>query len=209
MKLETLLKPIKYIDENVILRQYTKLGKKINIDEGKRKYWIAFGLTNGIYIAMGFANRKLFDTTFDTGDFVIIGMNDGAYNISGLRGQFKEDKTSDSVALNPLKESYIRYNSIVRLPSFLFSIGLIGKFGIDLVNSIKNKTPIEPTSWYCLQDGIGHLALASSMYLKETDPKLLDKEPLWKKALNYVQEKIDLLGPQPVPVPVYNFQKEK
>ena len=211
MTAEGLLKPIKYLDENVILRQYTKLGKKINIDEGKRKYWIGTGLW-WAYAEFSFltnTNQKLFGGVFDWSSYFTLAFNDGRYNSAGIIGRLKEeDKTSDSVALDPLKERYRKYNSYARLPTFLFGAGLIGKFGVDLVKSIQDQTPLEPTSLYCLADGIGHLSLASSMYLKETDPKLLDKESLWKKALNYIQEKASMLGPQPVPVPVYNYQRE-
>jgi hypothetical protein len=212
MKLETLLKPIKYVDENVILRQYTKLGKKINIDEGKRKYWVAEGLWQ-IYAWTSFigieSNQKLFGHSFNWGSYFALAWKDAFYNSAGLWGLFKEeDKTSDSIAIDPKKEKYRKYNSYVRLPTFLFGVGLVGKFGIDAVNSIKNKTPLEPTSWYCLVDGLGHLSLASSMYIKETDPKLLDKAPLWKKALQYVKEKVDSISPMPnpVPVPAVNYQ---
>ena len=211
MKLEKLLKPIKYLDENVILRQYTKLGKKININEGKRKYWIANILNPGIYAPLvGFTNSHFkLSSLLALPTIALTSWNDQFYNAKGIIGRLKEeDKTSDSVALDPLKERYRKYNSYARLPTFLFGAGLIGKFGVDLVKSIQDQTPLEPTSLYCLADGIGHLSLASSMYLKETDPKLLDKEPLWKKALNYIQEKASMLGPQPVPVPVYNYQRE-
>lgn len=206
MKLETLLKPIKYLDENVILRQYTKLGKKINIDKGKKKYVIGLGLDFGIYVWFGGpANRELFGSKFDWGDFFILGLNESMYNLMGLIG-FKESNSSDSIALDPQKEHHKKYNLKVRLPTFLFGAGLIGKFGVDLVTSIKNKTPLDAISYNFLLDGIGHLSLASSMYLKETDPKLLDKAPLWKKALDYIQEKASLIGQQPVPVPITNYQ---
>jgi hypothetical protein len=209
MKLETLLKPVKYLDENIILRQYTKLGKRINIDVGKRKYRIASLLNPGIlFFSSGLTNshKNLFGPFF-LPTLALLDWGDQSYNVKGLYGKFKEeDKTSDSIALDPLKEKYRKYNSIVRLPTFLLGLGLIGKFGIDAVNSIKNRTALEPTSWYCLQDGIGHLSVASSMYLKETDPKILDKVPLWKQALEYVKEKASLIGQQPVPVPVTNYQ---
>jgi hypothetical protein len=204
MKLETLLKPIKYLDENVILRQYTKLGKKINIDEGKRKYNLGLSLWLACTALsyFGKSNENLFGKNFSTGLAIMTLPNDGYYNCYGGLVGDKNSITSDSIALDPIKEKYRKYNSFVRLPTFLFGVGLIAKFGIDLVNSISNQTSLESTSWYYLSDGIGHLSLASSMYLKETDTKLLDKVPLWRRALKYVKEKIDLIGPAPVPVPV-------
>jgi hypothetical protein len=93
----------------------------------------------------------------------------------------------------------------VRLPTFLFGAGLIGKFGVDVINSIKNKTPIGADSYYALLDGIGHLSLASSMYLKETNPKILDRVPLWKRAYESVKQGIKSLAPSPVPAPAPTF----
>jgi hypothetical protein len=202
MKLERLLKPIKYLDENIILRQYTKIGQKINIDEGKRKYWIGFGLNLSYVNLSTTSNRALFGSAFDWTDFFLLSLQDAWYNLDGIFGRFKESNSANSIILDQQKERYKEYNSFVRLPTFLFGVGLIGKFGMDLANSIKNKNALEPTSYYCLFDGLAHLSLASSMYLKETDTKLLDKTPIWKKALNYAKEKIDSLNPVPVPVPV-------
>jgi hypothetical protein len=206
MKLEKLLKPIKYLDENVILRQYTKLGQKINIDEGKKKYWIGQGLWAGYMLLSQFPNRELFGGIFNFSSYLAMAHNDVMYNTKGISGRFKEIGSSEEKVLDTEKEFYDRYNSIIRLPTFLFGAGLIGKFGIDLINGIKNKTTLEPTSWYCLIDGIGQLSLASSMYLKDTNPKLLNKVPLWKKALEYVKEKVDSFNPIPQPISVPAFK---
>jgi len=43
MALESLLKPVKWADEQ-ILRQYTEWGKKFNLDEGRKRYWTGLGL---------------------------------------------------------------------------------------------------------------------------------------------------------------------
>jgi|WetSurMetagenome_2_1015567.scaffolds.fasta_scaffold631224_1 hypothetical protein len=203
MKLETLLKPIKYLDENVILRQYTKLGKKINIDKGKRKYNLghALWLTYAGLCGFGEGDVKLFDKNFAIGYILFSGANDGFYNVHGSIFGDRESVSSDTIALDPIKQKHKKYNSFVRLPTFLFGFGLVAKFGIDAIKSIQTKTTIEPKSWYCLMEGIGQLSLASSMYLKETDTKLLDKVPLGKQALNYIKEKINSLNPVPVPVP--------
>jgi hypothetical protein len=211
MKLETLLKPIKYFDENVILRQYTKLGKKINIDEGKRKYDVGFFLWclySGLSLVSE-SHTRLFDKNFAISSILITAPNDGYYNCYGGLVGDKDSTTSDFIALDPIKEKHRKYNSFVRLPTFLFGAVLIAKFGIDLANNITNQTSLEAPSYYCLFDGIGHLSLASSMYLKETDTKLLDKVPLWKQALEYIKEKASLIGQQPVPVPVYNSVRDQ
>jgi hypothetical protein len=206
MKLESLLKPIRYLDENIILRQYTKLGQKINIDKGKRKYGIGMGLWLGYHALTRFTNRELFGTGVEYADCFLLGLNDGAYNLQGIVEGFGEEETGESKAIDLNKNLYSKYNLYARLPTFLLGAGLIGKFGVDLINSINNQTPLGSDSYCALMDGIGHLSLASSMYLKDTNPKLLERVPLWKRAYNSLKEKISSLAPSPVPVPTFVFQ---
>ena len=85
---------------------------------------------------------------------------------------------------------------------------LLAKTTLD-VNSIKNKTPLGADSYYALYGGLGHLSLASSMYLKETNPKLLERVPLWKRAYESLKEKIVSLAPSPVPIPVPTFSLQE
>jgi hypothetical protein len=206
--LETLLKPVRYIDEMWLLRNYTKLGMKLGLDKGKKKYWIGEVLNPFLFVKLSTpSNRNLFGSTFDLLEWGILSLSDAWYNIDGLLGKFKEDDSSESKVLDPQKEIYKRYNSKVRLPTFGIGVGLLTKFGIGVANSIKNKTALEATSLYYLQDGLAHIALASSMYLKEIDPKILDKVPLWKKAWEYAKEKASLMGQAPAPVPVTNYSK--
>ncbi len=198
MKLESLLKPIKYLDESIILRQYTKLGQKIRINEGRKKYQVGLGLWTAYVGLTTSSNTQLFGQEFYLASYFALGYKDGCYNIKGISGRFDDEINSGEEVINKEKYSFSRYNSCVRLPAFLFGIGLIGKFGIDLVNSIKNKTPIAPESCYALLDGLGHLSLASSMYLKETNPKLLERAPLWKRAYESLRGKMSLLIPSPI-----------
>ncbi|MEK6913773.1 MAG: hypothetical protein AABW47_03835 [Nanoarchaeota archaeon] len=205
MKLETLLKPVKYLDENVILRQYTKLGQKINIDEGKRKYKVGLALDILSIPLIMISNKEIFGGNISKVAF-FSGVADWNYNGLGILGAFGENKTSETIAINPFQEILSKWNKYWRLPLFLTGVGLIGKVGLDFANSLMNNTEVHATDYYALCNGIGCLSLASSMYLKETDTKLLDKSPLWKKALNYVKEQISLIGPQPIPVPIRNYE---
>lgn len=202
MRLESLLKPIRYLDEDVILRQYTKIGQKININEGKKKYQIGLFLWTGYAGLTTLTNIKLFGATFELSSYLLSGYNDGVYNIQGVSNQYEEEEGSESIVIDKEKNFRSKYNSCVRLPTFLFGIGLIGKFGVDLVNSIRNKTSVSPESCYALLSGLGQLSLASSMYLKETNPKLLEKVPLWKRTYESLKEKISSLVPSPIPSPL-------
>ena len=58
---------------------------------------------------------------------------------------------------------------------------------------------LDSEDYFCLTYGLGLISLSSSMYIKEMDPKLLDKAPFWKTAYNWAKEKISSLAPQPAP----------
>ena len=52
--------------------------------------------------------------------------------------------------------------------------------------------------------GIAFASLASSMYLKDSDPKLLQKRPFWEKVYEWLKEKTSLIVPSPQPVHAYS-----
>jgi len=206
-KLKYVMRPVKYLDEQV-LRHYTKLGQKINIDDGKRKYWIGLGLNTFNMQTSGPINRVLFGPAVDFASFLGLQYADAVYNWRGIFGFVKDDsEITDEKAIDSETYYQKRYNSFVRLPVFLGSVGLIGKSIADLVGSYSNGTPLDPTSSICLVEGISYLSLASSMYLKETDPKLLDKVPYWKKAYEWLKEKARELAPSPIPSPVPGYAR--
>ncbi len=204
--LETLIKPVKWLDESVLLRQYTKLGQRMNIQEGDNKALIAGTLWIFGYLPTMLVNAFTGGVTqrvLNATSFVTLGANDGLYNGELARGEIKDEEVSDSTSqiIDPQRYFHSKYNSYVRLPTFLIGLGLVGKFGFDVINSIKNKTPMGSESYHYLIAGLGHLSLASSMYLKETNPKLLDKAPFWKRLYESLKEKISSLVPSPIPAP--------
>ena len=64
---------------------------------------------------------------------------------------------------------------------------------------INGKSPDAYTPYYFTQ-GLSFLTLASSMYVKEIDPSILNKKSLWEKTCNWFNEKLS--RPELVPVPV-------
>ena len=133
---------------------------------------------------------------------ILLNAPDMAYNIFGAVGIIRDETTSETKAVNPIMDLYMKFNSVVRLPIFTAGVGLVGKSGIDLFNHVTNGKPIDSNGYNCLMYGIGLLSLASSMYIKNTDPKLLQKEPLWKKTYNWCKENAGSLIPHPLPQPV-------
>lgn len=204
MKLEGILKPVKYVDEE-ILRWYTKKSVEFKIDKGRRKYFAGFGLgLLGAFLSIhALYNNGL--GLLDRGLFTFCRLNDGLYNVHGIFFGDKEDQISGvGGAADELSYNCKQYNTAVRLPTILAGVGLVGKFGLDLCDRLVNSTPISNDSTICLYLGTSFLSTASSMYIKSSNPKLLEKQPAWKKVFEKTKEKIKEYISPPIPQPAQN-----
>ncbi len=201
MSLEKLLKPAKWLDEQV-LRQYTKVAKKLKLDKGNRRYLAACPVWLSGLLLCALAEDKLFGTTIP----LRLGINifDFGHNFEGATDQIDNETQNPQLSIDPKTFIYKKLNSSTRLPVFTAGLGFTGTFLVDLYQKLKHGEPIDPKSYDQLQYGLGLIALASSMYIKETDPKLLQKDSAWKTAYNRVKEKVDSLAPQPIPQPTYS-----
>jgi len=190
MGLDTILKPFKWVDEQ-ILRSYTEFGEKSELDKDRRKYiastacWIAY-----MFICIN-PGQKLFGS-FDLPVRIALTLPDYLYSNAGLWGMVHDDSGDDIKKNHFLIDVYRGINSVVRLPAFLTGTGFVAKYAADFVSLVVSGEPIDPMSDECLRYGVGLLLLASSMYIKEMDPKLLEKDPAWMQALNYVKEKLSV-----------------
>jgi len=94
------------------------------------------------------------------------------------------------------------------MPLLGFGLYLMGDGAFELIDYLNSSNPeslingIGDMTW-----GYGYAGLASSMYVKEANPKLLDKQPFWKSGYNWVLIKADnyLSQPTPKPVPIQQF----
>ncbi len=206
MALESLLKPLELVDEGV-LRGYTKLSKQLHLMEGRKKYFVGVGLWTNAVVIHGFTAKSIFGGLFAPESF-LMGLSSGAdllYNIEGIIGKSEnEETTTESRAANFDLFLYKIINKNIRPFVFLTGIGFVGKFSFDLLNYTLNNEPLESKSYNELMYGVSLLSLASSMYIKNTDPKLLGKDPMWERAYNYLKDKASNLTPKPSlqPVPV-------
>ncbi len=203
MSLEELLKPVKWIDSQVV-KGYTKVGERFHLGEGKNKYVVCvfFNLTYST-ITKGVAQRLGLELWYKCST-VGIGIVDALYNWYGTITRNTDHQIDGTKTINPVMQQFQRHNSIMRLPTLLSGVGLIAKSGMDLYYSIKEGTPLSEHSYDYFQWGLGQLALASSMYFKAMDPKLLNKskQPFWQRVYSSLKEKVGSLAPQPAPVPV-------
>jgi len=202
MSLESLLKPVKWTDQKV-LKQYTKLGRKI---PEKNLY--------NVTMALGFLGNL--------GSFVLPLVLTVPYgvmlapnlvlDIYGLmNGNTSDYHSNGNKIIDDAKEKPMQMTRITRLPLFLAGMGLVGKVVYDTANFFINGEPFENENYHLAVGGFGFLSAASSMYLKDQDPKLLDKNPnrvksflknWYEKAKSVV--KTPTPTPQPIPIEFYS-----
>lgn len=207
MNFKSALKPIQYLDEQV-LRHYTKLGKRVDINHGKRKYLVGFILNDTHSRLTTAINYHIGGPALGMALWGLQSGNDCIYNFYGIFNDIKEDEaTSETVAKDYSAESFRNYNAKARLPVFLSGIALIGIYAVNAVNCATSQTQMDLGSTLCLPYGLGQLSLASSMYLKDINPKLLDKVPYWRKAYEWLKEKARELAPSPIPSPVPGYAR--
>ena len=198
MSLDDYLAPVKaswhtakWIDEQV-LRQYTKV---TNLWEGKGSRYTLAHIFN-------FSSTLSFAVFSEISHVTLISplallATDLARNVFE---PFERNEGTGEIAQHPVKVLYTSIGNLIRLPSFLFGVSMIGKSTLSLVDYLKTK---DTNSLMAAAEdfslGYSFFGLASSIYVKDFDPKLLDKPPFWKQAMDYIKEK---LSPQPVPVPI-------
>ncbi|MDP3698554.1 MAG: hypothetical protein Q8R47_03125 [Nanoarchaeota archaeon] len=176
MSLESLLKPLRWADEQV-LRQYTKQAEAWE-EKGRSKYSLAH-LYNLTATAANCSFMLLGDLYFALGTGILALQSlDLASNVVGQR---EETKTiSDAIAKPSASYEITRkVSSLARLPMLVTGIGLMIKGMAHLVDYVQTKNPESAiNSLYMCSFGYALIGTASSMYIKDSDPKLLEKKPL-------------------------------
>lgn len=192
MSLESLLKPAKWVDEQV-LRQYTKLTTRW--EKKDRSRYLLSNLINIPTLILTFS-----DGTNNPITAYFQGMHLAQDNITKPYGS--EFNASDS-AIAKNSHPIVKLDRIVRMPLFLTGFGFtsFGLYSI-IVGWYNNDNFFLSDGITNLNLGVPFLSVASCCYIKDADPKLLDKQPFWKTAYQWAKEKVQSLAPEPVPQPV-------
>ncbi len=198
MSLQKLLSPIKAVDER-ILRGYTEISQGIPDD---KLYKITTGLTalsiplQGFFFGGLFPNNPIAKISSIMGQAFCVNGEDIVLNIQGLRGELEKDTNSgEIVSENPATDFLYEVTKFFRLPVFTAGVALLGKSIYDVGNYIFNNEPLTNETLTSAVGGLSYLSLASSMYLKDRNPKLLQKKPLLKSAFEYLGEKTKIKIP--------------
>lgn len=186
-------KPINELDEEV-LRQYSKLTKKWE-DKGRSRYI----LSNLFNVPSFVINYSFFSNLFIS---FLSGWNLSNDNITkpyGKEFNIQEESTRLEQG-NPFIKTIDR---ITRLPLFLTGIGLTCYGAYEAISGFYNNDS------QCTSDGLSHLLLgipfvgvSSSQYIKDSDPKLLNRNSLFQIAYKGLKNKLSTPKVKPVTVPV-------
>ena len=202
MELDNLVSIVQEIDEE-ITRGYTILEKKLGLQSSNAKYWLCTAVGVIGLSALVQSASKLLSTT-ELYPLHAITLPDTIYNGRGILGNVRDEVSSGSESSISDGITYFlrAYNRIVRTPTFLGGVGFVGAYVIDLLSSAVQGTAMKTESILYLQAGLGLILVSSSMYLKDTDPQLLDKEPGLKRLYGWLKEKAESAISQQLPRPI-------
>ncbi|MEK6920790.1 MAG: hypothetical protein AABX82_02820, partial [Nanoarchaeota archaeon] len=135
----------------------------------------------------------------------VFNYEDFRYSARVVRGELPSPKNAvpsiEATSIN-------KYNQKIR-PCFLVaSAVLLGKaagdafgyFMFDEAYPVVGETVLNAV--YPVISGLGFFGAASSMYLKDRDPKQFEKKPFWERAYDSITEKVKEYLPQPIPIPI-------
>lgn len=220
MSLENLLKPFKAVD-HLILKQYTKIVAHAESKEVSR-YQLALAshitaaaaiITAGVsatYIELQISSPQTYPKVA-VPTIGLVGIVTGAFistdipdTIKGIQGKYHEHsnvKAFDQLCYNAQKRG-----RAIRLPFVVLSSLFFNEaYHLARDISVTQAIPIAAMATF-------YLALASSPYIKDHDPKILDKESIFKKPYHWMTQQgknikdvvIPPPQPKPVPIPVYD-----
>ena len=211
MSLETLVNGYKAVDQ-AVLKQYTRLGQHIpeeklyKVTTGLSLVGVVGGLTSLTYYIDNFfgAPTSYFVAVISTS--FPMGLSFSG-DLLGLLGHPLEPKSTDSVkVVNPVHKIISTVIQKSRLPYLTISVGFLGMLGYDVAQDVIYDHFIPAVDYVKDAFGaVGFFSSASSMYLKDQDPKLLEKKPSRVKAF-FIGLYEKMKGtPSPVPVPVAGY----
>ena len=208
--LSPIVKSIRPFDEHVAMLYAAGIQKLSSISglvDGRRKYCV--GLALDVISACLLIYPQSLPTEFGSFTAAAACFFDVRHNVLGT--QHKREETVDgAIAAHRKLYAYDEVNrKLARFPVFATGAYFAGHSLVDIAKHFITGEPLDGSSGYNLQIGLSLLTVATSMYLKDTDPKLLDKEPFWKTACAYVADKVGRLKaevPNPLPNPATSFK---
>ena len=190
MSLESLLKPIQWADEQV-LRYYTRKTEAWE-EKGRSRYTLA-QIYNGIASGANIVYLTLLGNYAGL-PLLSVQVSEVARNMYEPR--YKPDAATREKVLLPKQLELLRtIANYTRFPLFISGAALLVKGIIDMMTfAATRETEPLANALENLSLGYGMLGTASSMYIKDSDPKLLGKKP--------IEECMHQLELRPIPIEV-------
>jgi len=210
MNLESLLKPVKEVDEE-ILRKYSKFVKNQEL-KGESRYkscclgTALFSIGTMAFLCNDVINGVEIRAYIYGSCSTFIALLDTARTQTDLEKQINFE--SEIRIFSPEIEFIKTISGYLRLPYFLSAIGFGIKSLVELYKGLIHQEP--ETLSQSLTDFViatGFFGISSSMYLKDADPNILKKDPLLKRMYNWAKEKVSSYIPVPQPVPVQAYSR--
>ncbi len=210
-KFNEIIAPLKYLDSK-IARSYAKITKKWE-DLGNNKYTLAtiLSLIGGIsmYTADGYSHqeRSLIEKNLNGGLNGILFGSDLGRNFFDRQNKNEISSTGAIAERGPVIYLHRKLADYSRLPLLIYGSILIGEAIPNLLDylSTNNNESLQKLLNPIFR-GLSCISLASSMYIKDSNTKLLEKQPMWKDAFNLIRngyenvaDKIGGIIPQPEP----------
>ncbi len=206
MTLEKIVKGLRYADEQM-LKGYTHIAetwekKGGNVDHlaaavGIPGYFLMtvssiflYPTPNTLFVPI------IFPIATHTHDAV-----DNYVRIFEKEYNYRLDISGNKIPFDPTPDTLKIMSRITRFPTLVGGLGCAVKSVYEIMmHSGFAELPDHPLNYAAL--GLGLLAVASSQYLKDRDPKLLQKDPFWKKAYDWCTEKMYQRPPALQPIRV-------
>ncbi len=176
MSLESLLKPLQWADQQVLC-YYTKQAEAWE-EQGRSKYSLAhFYNLSGTAANMGFILQGDLYFVIGTG---ILALQSLDFGRNFVRERYESEVSDNTATKAPTSyEIAKKISSAARLPMLITGIGLLIKGIVNVVDYLQSKNPESASNaLYLCSFGYALIGTASSMYIKDSNPKLLEKKPV-------------------------------
>jgi len=207
MKLKNIFELPEKMDED-IRRWYSKKTKKWE-DKGHSKYSLSGIFDTASYISYISIPSSPYIPFVGFAVGLSMGSSLGSLIVSKMLGYtgiehrgMKNDNGKQIIGNYPLYWAY-KLGEFIRAPELIAGAGFFGKGLFDLGSYLVNNDSSS------LSEGVNNLAWGTSMvssasawYIRDSDPKILDRKPNWKLGLEKIMGGISRPVPQPVPVKI-------
>ncbi len=215
MTLDEILKPVKFVDEQITTILYNKIGRKIS-EEKLEKISDKIQQTSFFNFMVGYLLHEIPIIIADSSSphpwyFLripsaqAIGYALLFGSVLGISKGLREENLRNDSNTNVQNISFDRVRKIsraVRFPTLALGMYELGKSAIDLGDMVFNKNSMNYESLSSLFFGTAYLGAALLHYMNDKDPKIKDKKPFYETLFGKIKDKLNSLVPNPLPVPV-------